>query len=170
MCHGQKKNWERQPSADPESTRHVSQFGILFLARASWHVRFECHAADWTIIRMILLNLRMHRTGVNNHLCLVGRWLAFERHAAFCATSRSIAFNALAHWTKILSRRALTGSLPRCLWLRWVLRVTTRMVRYGFLRFCWFVHPFFQRASSNLCHLVTRPMNSAYFPIASTLC
>jgi hypothetical protein len=50
---------------------------------------------------MILLDLRMHRTGVDDRVRLKGRMIALQRHAAPETTARRVALHAFAHGTEI---------------------------------------------------------------------
>ena len=68
MRHSKNKNRQRQRRTDPESSRHVAQFRVLFFGGADRSFGFERHTADWATARRILLDLRMHRARVD-HLC-----------------------------------------------------------------------------------------------------
>jgi hypothetical protein len=46
--------------------RWLAQFRVVLLAAANWAFQFQRHPADWAIARMILLDLRVHRTGVDH--------------------------------------------------------------------------------------------------------
>ena len=66
MRHTEHKDRQRQDSADPESSRHVSQFRIILFADATWRFQLKRHAANRAIARMVLLDLRVHRARINH--------------------------------------------------------------------------------------------------------
>src|SRR5204863_4752500 len=78
-------------------------------------LRLQCHAANWAVSRAILLNLRMHRAGVDNLLRLAKSWTALERHSAFWTTARRVALHLFAHRAEVLLRRLLFRCCYRCL-------------------------------------------------------
>lgn len=64
MGHGEKEDGEGERGADPQAARHVAQFTILRLGGGDGF-RFEGHAAFGASAGMILLDLGMHRAGVD---------------------------------------------------------------------------------------------------------
>ena len=106
MRHRQQKNRQRERPANPEAARHVSQFRILFFDSGD-SFRLQGHAALRAISRMILLNFRVHRAGVNRFACC---WrdpcrISFQGHAAFWAGARFIGFHAGTHRAKVVGVR-----------------------------------------------------------------
>jgi hypothetical protein len=67
--HRQNKHRQRQRGTDPETPRHVAQFGVLPVIRARRHrLWFQRHAALGAIAGMILLHFRVHRAGVDGFI------------------------------------------------------------------------------------------------------
>src|SRR5581483_4480467 len=126
--HRYDENWYTQNRANPEAPRHVAQLGIIFLPGRGNVLRLQRHPADRAITRLILLDLRMHRAGVDDLRRVAENRIALQRHAAFRATARRIAFHALTHRAKILLRRLVLSHDCLCLRRKIMLAVTTRML------------------------------------------
>jgi hypothetical protein len=104
MQHPEEENRQCERRPNPESARHVLQLVIFLLAR--WNPFWlERHPADWTRARMVLLDLRVHRAGINNALATRGRRVSLKCHSALRAVSRFVGFDARTHRTIILGRR-----------------------------------------------------------------
>jgi hypothetical protein len=132
MTHGEQKHGHTERGADPETPSHV--FGIIafcvgFRAASLW---FQCHAADRAVAGMVLLNLRMHRAGVDGFLRRLPHGIAFQGHAAFGAIARLVRLDAMAHGAEVFRR---SGRLHRCL----SRVVTTRVFFRGVLVMFWLV-------------------------------
>jgi hypothetical protein len=66
MGHREEEHGNGQCGTDPHAQGHVTQFSaILVLIPCSWRLHFQRHAALRAIARMILLDLRVHRAGVD---------------------------------------------------------------------------------------------------------
>lgn len=63
--HGDDENRQRENKPNPEPSRHIAQFRIVFLLFASELLRLQRHAAFRAVARMILLNFGVHRTGID---------------------------------------------------------------------------------------------------------
>jgi hypothetical protein len=50
---------------------------------------------------MILLDLWMHRAGVDNFLRQTKNWIALECHSAFRTTAQRVALHAFAHRAEV---------------------------------------------------------------------
>src|SRR5690606_8655272 len=98
---------QRQHRPDPESPRHVAQFGVLVIGPPGYCVfRFESHATFRATPRMILLDLRMHRARVAGRGRRLPCRIALQRHAAFWTSARLVALRSRTHhWAEIFLRR-----------------------------------------------------------------
>jgi len=65
MRHCDEEDWQRQSAADPQTPSHIAQFRVLFFAAGTGVFRLQRHPADRAIAWMILLDLRMHRAGID---------------------------------------------------------------------------------------------------------
>ena len=64
--HRQQKHRQRERGPDPETPRHVAQFGVLAVVRACGdRGGFERHAALGAVAGMVLLHLWVHRARVD---------------------------------------------------------------------------------------------------------
>src|SRR6266567_4766601 len=63
-CEDKYRNCEHE--TDPEPSRHLAQFGVFFFPAGNRRFQLKRHPADRAISGMILLNLRMHRAGVDH--------------------------------------------------------------------------------------------------------
>jgi hypothetical protein len=62
LGHGNGQQRYRQRDANPEAPRHGAQFGIIAIAGGRRH-RFQRHAADRAVARLLAHDLRVHRAG-----------------------------------------------------------------------------------------------------------
>ena len=68
MCHCQQEDWQRERASNPEPSAHVAQLAKVFDALDRNRFWFQRHATLWASARMVLLDLRVHRTGVDGFL------------------------------------------------------------------------------------------------------
>lgn len=80
-------HWRTQHHAYPEAERYVAELGILLFAAGREVLRFQRHAAHRAIARMVLLDLGMHRTGIDHLPRFSERRTALQRHTAFRTTA-----------------------------------------------------------------------------------
>src|SRR5262249_42149605 len=73
LHHAEDQHWNAEGACDPESPRHVVQFGVLFILE-SYRLRLQRHAALRACSRTDLTYLWMHRAGIDD-----GR-IGFWRH------------------------------------------------------------------------------------------
>ena len=64
MRHGQEKDRQGQRCSDPEPAGHVDQFGIVLGGIRRDGLELQGHSTDRAIARLIALDLRVHRAGV----------------------------------------------------------------------------------------------------------
>ena len=103
MRHRYDEHRQGQRCADPEAAAHVLQLRVVFLHIASGGdgLRFKRHAALGAVAGMVLLDLRVHRTGVDGFRGRLPRRIAFQGHAAFRAIPRLVGFHSGTHRTKV---------------------------------------------------------------------
>ena len=103
--HPENEHGQREHGADPETACHVAQFVVVGrLGRGGF--RFERHAANRATAWMVLLDLRVHRAGVDR-LTRNGRdpcRISFERHAALRTIAGLVADDAFAHRAVVFRR------------------------------------------------------------------
>ncbi len=110
--HGEGKDGERESETDPEAPRHIAQLGVFFFRAGVRDVlRLERHPADRAIAGVILLDLRVHRAGVDGGGA--ERRIALQGHPAFRAAAGLVAFHAFAHRAEIFLCRRLRRSGDR---------------------------------------------------------
>ena len=105
--HGEQQNGHGQNEGDPKSAGHVPQFGIVLFTLWLGGLRLQVHAALRACSRSILLDFRVHRTGVDDLLLRRRRTCGFQGHAAFRAVPRLVALDALAHRAEVFARPLL---------------------------------------------------------------
>src|SRR5215469_9161500 len=76
-------------------------------------LRLEAHSADRAITGMILFDLRMHRTGINDFFAGPGGEgsIALQRHTALRTVSWLVRLNSGTHRTKVWLGRWSWGSM-----------------------------------------------------------
>src|SRR5258708_16899802 len=96
------KDRDCQYQAGPELCRERSHLTILFFLARNADLWLEPHSTDWAITGVVLLDLRMHWTGVDGLICwrTIGR-IAFQTHTALLAITWLIRFNPASHRTEI---------------------------------------------------------------------
>src|ERR1700730_403579 len=65
MRHGQEKHRQGQGRSDPETAAHVDQFRVIFSGIRRNCLEFQRHSTNRAFPRLIALNLRVHRAGVD---------------------------------------------------------------------------------------------------------
>ena len=90
MRHRHDEHRERERRADPEAARHVAQFGIVLDNFRGDGFRLQRHPTLGASARMVLLDLRVHRAGVDGFGRRLPRWIQFQRHAAFRTRTRLV--------------------------------------------------------------------------------
>src|SRR5687767_7778053 len=81
MGHRQQEDWKSKRAPNPESSCHAPQFAVVLFGIRHHRLWFERHAADRTASRTILLNLRVHGTGVDRFCgCFISR-IALQGHS-----------------------------------------------------------------------------------------
>src|SRR5271157_2400319 len=101
-----------QPQTHPESKRHRSKLGVVFLFRRH-RPRLKSHAADGAVSRLITDNLGMHGANVLGPCGwqrAVGR---LQRHSAFWAAPGSRLTYFGMHWARKFGRTPGWGSWRR---------------------------------------------------------
>jgi hypothetical protein len=103
MRHRHDEHRQGQRRADPEPAAHVPQLGVvvLHIAHGGDGFWFERHAALGAVTGMILLDLRVHRAGVDGFRGRLPRGIAFQRHAAFRTITRLVGFHSGTHRAKV---------------------------------------------------------------------
>jgi hypothetical protein len=86
--HREKEYWQCQGEPDPELLGETADLvSLMIVAFIDRHLGFQGHSTDRAITRMILFDLRMHRTSIDSASAL--RWspsgVALESHAALGA-------------------------------------------------------------------------------------
>src|SRR5689334_3331335 len=101
--HCQQKDRQTKDRADPEATRHVAELFVLFFGAGHDILRLQGHSANRAVARMILLDLGMHRTGVNGFLWLLNNRVPLQCHATLRAGSRTVALDLFTHGAEVLT-------------------------------------------------------------------
>ncbi len=105
MPHREDEHWQAERCADPQAPRHVAQLRVFLFAAGENILRFQRHPADRAIPWVILLDLGMHRAGVDRLRLFAESRIAFQRHSAFRTTAGRVALHPFAHRAEILFRR-----------------------------------------------------------------
>ncbi len=101
MCHIERTNTGRLNAAPIQNLRVMSANSVFSSSLSAGVFRLQRHPANRAIPGMILLDLRVHRAGVDNLLRSVEGRIPFQRHAAVRTTARHIALYPFAHRAKV---------------------------------------------------------------------
>jgi hypothetical protein len=121
--HGEGNQRDAQCHTPPEASRHVAEFGVLFLRSRDGHW-LQRHAADRTRSRLVAHDFGMHGTGPLRSRGGDGHF-GFESHAALWARSGARLANLGIHGTDVRcgsSGHAPYGSNRGELWCSHALR------------------------------------------------
>jgi hypothetical protein len=66
FAHRQDQDWNRQTQTHPKLYRERSDFALFLFINPTNRLGFKRHPTFWALSRMVLLDLRMHRTGVDD--------------------------------------------------------------------------------------------------------
>ena len=89
--HGQDQDWRSKSETYPKAPGHRLEFEVSDLLARSDYSLLQCHPTDWTGTRMILLDLRVHRAGVNRAVRWVRRgFLSANTYALVGLDSRLV--------------------------------------------------------------------------------
>ena len=124
VWHRQQQDRKSKNRGDPEPSRHVAQFRVVLFDRRIF--RLQRHSADWAVARMILFDLRVHRTGIIRLATEHEGWVRLEGHAAFQASAGLVRLHSRTHWAVV---RCLRRGRHHCvIILRVVMVPPVRMI------------------------------------------
>ncbi len=138
--HRQHGNDNGQWQCPPEAMLKINQFSVFFIVQR-WHQRFKSHAAYRAASRRRLLDLRMHRTGVNHsfrlaqpglrdHWSTVGLRVSAKPVHTLCA-AEVIGLTCVLHFLLLISRNLHAAYRVR----KWLGRIVSgRMVKVCLLQ------------------------------------
>src|SRR5262249_13953471 len=101
MPHRDDQHRDRQYERDPKLARERVDFALLlFIPRRSRHW-LKSHAAYWAMSRVVLLNLRMHRAGIDHLVLFAENRISLQCHAALGTTARLVSLQAFTHRAEV---------------------------------------------------------------------
>ena len=103
--HRQQQHRHGQDDGDPKPASHASQFRVVLFPIRLDGLRLQGHAALRACSGSVLLDLRVHRTGIDDLLLLGRRTGRFQGHAALRAVPRLVALDFRVHRTDVFAFR-----------------------------------------------------------------